>query len=638
MPDKNFKLENTQFLKDIDYPNDLKKLKLIDLPILADEIREYLIDTISKIGGHLGASLGVVELTIALHYVFNTPTDKLIWDVGHQGYIHKILTGRKEQLKQIRQLGGISGFLKRSESEYDSFGAGHASTSLSSALGIATARDFQKKNYKVIAVIGDGAMTGGMAYEAMNNIGLLKKNIIVILNDNHMSIGPNNWEFQNYFTDLITNETLNKLKNKIWNITNKSGNRDRIQMLLSRIEGGLKGILTPGMLFEAMGFRYLGPINGHHAVTLVKIFEDVKKFSGPILVHVLTEKGKGPLYAKDHFQKLHALNPFDKLTGIELKKSTVPSYTQIFGEAITELAQKNDKIIGINAAMPDGTGLSYLQKALPEKYFDVGIAEQHAVTFAAGIATEGYTPVVAIYSTFLQRAFDQILHDVAIQKLHVIFAIDRAGLVGSDGPTHHGAFDLSYLRLIPGMTIMAPKDESELRNMLYTATRFKKGPIAIRYPRGNAIGVNLEDFKEMEIGKGEIVKEGKDIAILAIGDMVNVCLDVAEKLKLKDISVEVINMRFLKPLDTQLLKNTLNKFNKILTVEDNSIVGGFGSAVAEFVSQFRYKNDILIHGIPDKFIEHGKPEELFQMLKLDCEGIAEITENFYHQEYAKKLH
>lgn len=637
MLEKNFSLETTKFLKDIEYPEDLKKLNLSDLPELADEIREYLIDTISKIGGHLGASLGVVELTIALHYVFNTPTDKIIWDVGHQGYIHKILTGRKEQLTTIRQLGGISGFLKRSESEYDCFGAGHASTSLSAGLGIATARDYLNKNFKVISVIGDGSMTGGMAYEAMNNIGILKKNMIVILNDNHMSIGPNNWAFQNYFTELITNDTFNKLRNKIWDITSKSGKRDRLQMLISRIEGGLKGMLTPGMLFEAMGFRYFGPINGHHLVSLVKLFEESKKFSGPLLIHVLTEKGKGPNYAEKDSQKLHALNPFDKYTGIEFKKPSTPAYTQVFGEAITELAKKDKKIIGITAAMPDGTGLSILQKSLPEKYFDVGIAEQHAVTFAAGMSTEGFTPVVAIYSTFLQRAFDQIIHDVALQGLHVVFAIDRAGLVGADGPTHHGSFDLSYLRLIPNMIIMAPKDESELRDMLYTATLYKKGPVAIRYPRGNSVGVELHDFEKIEIGNAEIVKEGSDIALLAIGDMVNAAAKAADKLKEKKIDAEVINMRFVKPLDAKMLKYVFEKFDKVMTIEDNSILGGFGSAVSEFAVQYRYKNDILIHGLPDKFIEHGKPDELLSMLKLDSAGIAEIAEGYLHQEYAKKL-
>ena len=629
MKENIFKLEDTKFLKNVNFPNDLRKLNLSDLRILSDEVREYLIDTISQIGGHLGASLGVVELTLALHYVFNTPVDKLIWDVGHQGYIHKILTGRRDLLKTIRQKDGISGFLKISESEYDAFGAGHASTSLSSALGIATARDFQNKNYKVIAVIGDGSMTGGMAYEAMNNIGLLKKDIIVILNDNKMSIATNNWSFQNYFNELLTSETYNKIRSKVWDLTGKFEKRsDRIRNLASKIEGGIKGVLTPGMMFEAIGFRYFGPLNGHNVVNLVKTFDEIKKMTGPVLIHVFTEKGKGPSYANTHYQKLHALNPFDKTTGIEYKKSTKPSFTKIFGEALVELANDNNKIIGINAAMPDGTGLNFLQKAFPSRYFDVGIAEQHAVTFCAGLATEGFTPVAAIYSSFLQRAFDQIIHDVALQKLPVVFVLDRSGLVGADGPTHHGAFDLSYLRLIPNMVIMSPKDENELRNMLYTCVEYKRGPIALRYPRGEALGVELGKFEKLEIGKGEIVKEGKDIVILAIGNMVEYSMHAAEKLMRKGINAEIINMRFVKPLDTELLRNVFARFKKILTIEDNSIIGGLGSAVSEFAVQYGFKNDILLHGLPDKFIEHGKPDELYSMLKMDSSGIANIAEEF----------
>ncbi|HEX2788341.1 MAG TPA: 1-deoxy-D-xylulose-5-phosphate synthase [Ignavibacteria bacterium] len=630
MEHKDFDLSKTKFLKDIDYPNDLKKLNLMDLRVLADEIREYLMDVISQIGGHLGASLGVVELTLALHYVYNTPDDKLIWDVGHQGYIHKILTGRRDSLKTIRQKDGISGFLKRSESEYDVFGAGHATTSISAALGIATARDFQKRNYKVVAVIGDGSMTGGMAYEAMNNIGLLKKDIVVILNDNKMSIAPNVWAIQNYFTDILTNDTYNKFRGKVWELTGSFDKKttDRLRHVAAKIEGGLKGVITPGMLFESLGFRYFGPINGHNVVNLVKTLEEIKNFSGPILLHVVTEKGKGPSYADAHPQKIHALTPFDKTTGIEHKKSTVPAYTKIFGTALIELAKKDDKIIGITAAMPDGTGLNHLQKELPDRYFDVGIAEQHGVTFAAGLATEGFTPVCAIYSTFLQRAFDQIIHDVAIQKLPVVFVLDRGGLVGADGPTHHGSFDLSYLRLIPGMVIMAPKDEQELRNMIYTATQYKRGPIALRYPRGNALGVEIKDFEKLEIGKGEIVRKGNDVAILAIGNMVENSMHAAELLEKSGINVEVVNMRFVKPLDKELLLNILERFNKVITIEDNTIKGGFGSAVVEFAAQYNFKNDIMIHGIPDKFIEHGKPEELQAELHLDAKGISETVKSF----------
>ncbi len=625
-----FDLSNTKFLKNINYPVDLRKLNLMDLRTLADEVREYLIDTISKIGGHLGASLGVCELTLALHYVFNTPDDKIIWDVGHQAYIHKILTGRKEALKKIRQKDGISGFLKRSESEFDVFGAGHATTSISAALGIATARDFQNKKFKVISVIGDGSMTGGMAYEAMNNIGLLKKDIIVVLNDNKMSIAPNVWSLQNYFNELMTNDTYNKFRAKVWELTDVLDKKtsDRIKRAAARIEGGIKSVITPGMLFEALGFRYFGPVNGHNVVNLVKTFEELNKMTGPLLLHVITEKGKGPSYAFEHPQKIHALNPFDKTTGVEHKKSEIPAYTKIFGQALVELAGKDNKIVAVNAAMPDGTGLNHMQKEYPDRYFDVGIAEQHAVTFCAGLATEGFTPVAAIYSTFLQRAFDQIIHDVALQKLPVVFVLDRGGLVGADGATHHGAFDLTYLRLVPGMVLMAPKDESELRNMLYTATKYKRGPIAMRYPRGNVLGVEMGEFTEIEIGKSELIREGEDVAILAIGNMVHHSAKAAELLESQGISVHVVNARFAKPLDREMLFEVFGKFAKVITVEDNTIVGGFGSAVTEFAAQHNFRNEILIHGIPDRFIDHGKPEELHKDLKLDVEGIADVVKEF----------
>lgn len=620
-----------KYLNNINFPSDLKKLNLTELKVLVNEIREYLVDTISKIGGHLGASLGVAELTVALHYVFNTPEDKLIWDVGHQGYIHKILTGRKELLKTIRQYNGISGFLKRSESPYDVFGAGHASTSLSAALGIASARDFLKKKFKVVAIIGDGSMTGGMAYEAMNNIGLLKKDIIVVLNDNKMSIAPNVWALHNYFNELLANPSYNKLRNYVWDATGKLDKKigDRLRNIASKIEGGIKGVVTPGMLFEALGFRYFGPINGHNIVNVIKIFEEIKDFSGPILVHVVTEKGHGYKPAKNHYQKFHASTPWDKETGEALKKGSVPSYTKIFGEAMVELCKQNEKIVGITAAMPDGTGLDILQKEFPEKFFDVGIAEQHAVTFAAGMATEGFTPVCAIYSTFLQRAYDQIIHDCALQKLPVIFVMDRAGIVGADGPTHHGALDLSYLRCIQGMVIMAPKDEQELRDMLYTATLYKNGPIAIRYPRGNAIGVEIKPFSAIEIGKGEIVKQGTDAAILAAGNMVQYAIEASNLLADAGIDAEIINARFVKPLDAQLLNDVFRRHSKIITLEDNVISGGFGSAVLEFVNQQNIKNlDILVHGLPDKFVDHGTPEELYRDLKLDSKGITEIVIDF----------
>ena len=620
-----------KYLNSINSPADLKKLNLTELKVLVDEIREYLVDTISKIGGHLGASLGVAELTVGLHYVFNTPDDKLIWDVGHQGYIHKILTGRKEQLKTIRQYGGLSGFLKRSESEYDVFGAGHASTSLSAALGVATARDFLKKKFKVVGIIGDGSMTGGMAYEAMNNIGMLKKDIIVVLNDNKMSIAPNVWALHNYFNEFLANPSYNKFRNYVWDATGKLDKKigDRLRNIASKVEGGLKGVVTPGMLFEALGFRYFGPINGHNIVNIVKILEEIKDFSGPILLHVVTEKGHGYKPAKDHYQKFHASTPWDKTTGEALKKSGgAAPYTKIFGEALVEICRDNEKVVGITAAMPDGTGLDILQKAMPERYFDVGIAEQHAVTFAAGMATEGFTPVCAIYSSFLQRAYDQIIHDCAIQKLPVIFVMDRAGIVGADGPTHHGSLDLSYFRCIQGVVVMAPKDEQELRNMLYTATLYKKGPIAIRYPRGNALGVEQKPFEQIPIGKGEIIEKGEDAAIIAIGSMVNVAIKTRTALAAENIDIEVVNARFVKPLDSALLKDVFSRHKKVLTLEDNVITGGFGSAVLEFMNQQKIHDvDVIVHGLPDKFVEHGTPDELFADLKMDVKGVSSIIKD-----------
>lgn len=620
-----------KYLSSVNTPEDLKKLNLTELKVLVDEIREFLVDTISKIGGHLGASLGVAELTVALHYVFNTPDDKLIWDVGHQGYIHKILTGRKDQLKTIRQYGGISGFLKRSESEYDVFGAGHASTSLSAALGVATARDFLKKKNKVVGIIGDGSMTGGMAYEAMNNIGLLKKDIIVVLNDNKMSIAPNVWSLHNYFNEFLSNPSYNKFRNYVWDATGKLDPKigDRLRNFAAKVEGGLKGVVTPGMLFEALGFRYFGPINGHNIVNVVKIFEEIKDFSGPLLVHVVTEKGHGYKPAKNHYQKFHASTPWDKDTGLAIKKSGgSPAYTKIFGEALVEICRENEKVVGITAAMPDGTGLDILQKEMPERYFDVGIAEQHAVTFAAGMATEGFTPVCAIYSSFIQRAFDQIVHDCAIQKLPVIFVMDRAGIVGADGSTHHGALDLSFFRAVQGVVLMAPKDEQELRDMLYTASLYRKGPIALRYPRGNALGVEIKPFTQIPIGKGEILEKGSDAAIIAIGDMVDVGMKVRAELTKENIDIEVVNARFIKPLDGELLKDIFSRHKKVITLEDNVITGGFGSAILEFMNQNKITGaDVLVHGLPDKFVEHGTPDELFRDLKLDVNGITEIIKD-----------
>ncbi|MEJ5350358.1 MAG: 1-deoxy-D-xylulose-5-phosphate synthase [Melioribacteraceae bacterium] len=627
-----------KILFNVNSPADIKNLSLEELKLLCYEIRQYMIDVISQVGGHFGGGLGAVELTVALHKVFNTPYDQIVWDTGHQAYPHKIITGRRNLLKTIRQLNGISGFLKRSESEYDAFGAGHASTSISAALGIAVARDILKTDRKVIAVIGDGAMTGGMAYEAMNNSGLIKSDLIVVLNDNQMSIAPNKWQISNYFTEVISHPEFNKLKGAIWDLTGKLDQfGDRIRKAAVRIEHGIKAIVTPGMLFEALGFRYFGPLNGHNISQLIKIFEHVKNLKGPILVHVLTEKGKGYAPAEKHDQRLHAAIPFDKITGEAVKKSVAaPSYTEIFGKTLVEIAKQNPDVVGITAAMPDGTGLDYLQKEFPNRYFDVGIAEEHAVTFAAGLATQGIIPVVAIYSTFLQRAFDQIIHDVALQNLHVVFVLDRAGLVGADGPTHHGAFDLSYLRLIPNMVIMAPKDEDELRNMLFTAINYKKGPIAIRYPRGNALGVKIKnEFEELEIGKSETIQPGNDIAFLAVGIMVEYAKKASQILNEHGVNSEIINMRFIKPLDKNKLDEIANRFDKIVTLEENTLTGGFGSGVLEYFAEKNYKNDILRIGLPDKFIEHGTQQQLHQLLGIDPEGIANQVLKFINKKVIK---
>ncbi|MBS4035504.1 MAG: 1-deoxy-D-xylulose-5-phosphate synthase [Ignavibacterium sp.] len=624
--------EKYPVLSKVNYPGDIKGLSVHELKVLCQDIRNYLVDTISEIGGHFGGGLGTVELTVAIHKVFNTPYDQVVWDTGHQAYPHKVLTGRKEALKRIRRLNGISGFLKRSESEYDSFGAGHASTSISAALGMAAARDIKEENRKVIAIIGDGAMTGGMAYEAMNNSGVLKSDLVVVLNDNRMSIAPNVWQISNYFTEMIAHPDYNKFKGQIWDLTGKLDQfGDRLRKIAARLETGIKAVITPGMLFEALGFRYFGPVNGHNIHQLVKLFEQIKELKGPILIHAITEKGKGYKPAEGHWQKLHASTPFDKVTGKAIKKGSAPaSYTKIFGEALVQIVKDNPKVVGITGAMPDGTGLDILQKECPDNYFDVGIAEEHAVTFSAGMATQGIIPVVAIYSTFMQRAIDQIVHDVSLQKLHVVFAMDRAGLVGADGPTHHGTFDITFLRMIPNMVIMAPKDESELRDMLYTAVQFRKGPIALRYPRGNALGVELkEGFNLIEIGKAENLTSGKDAAILALGSMVDYSLKAAEKLALDGIECEVINMRFAKPLDTEMLDDIAARHSKIITVEENSLPGGFGSGIIEYFTDNNYKNDILRIGLPDNYVDHGTQEELHRLLGIDPEGIAQRVKTFY---------
>lgn len=621
------------YLDRINSPEDLRKLPPSALRTVASEVRDYLIDVVTRVGGHFGAGLGVVELTVALHYVFDTPRDRIIFDTGHQGYPHKILTGRRDQLPTIRQLGGLSGFLKRTESLYDVFGAGHASTSISAALGIAIARDLKGEDFKVVAVIGDGAMTGGLAYEAMNNCGVQKRNIIVVLNDNNMSIAPNVWAISNYFTELFTTPTAIKLRQQFKHLASQAGPiGDRIRFLAGRLEDGFKAVLTPGMLFESLGFKYFGPINGHNIAQLVRILRHIKDLSGPILLHVRTQKGKGYKPAEEDKQFLHAIGKVDKITGKSLApqpaKPQPPTYQKVFGEALLEIMREHPRVVGITAAMPDGTGLDIVQKEFPDRVFDVGIAEGHAVTSAAGMATEGIIPVCAIYSTFLQRAFDMIVHDVALQHLHVVFALDRAGIVGADGPTHHGVLDLAYMRIVQGAVVMAPKDEQELRDMLYSAIyAYRNGPVSLRYPRGNAIGVPLRPMQLLPLGKGELLRDGTDIALIAVGPLVYRALDAADILLQRyGISAAVVNARFVKPLDKSLLCSIARQTGAVMTIEDGQIQGGFGSAVAELFAQEHLADVRLkLHGIEDTFVEHGTPEQLHALLKLDAEGIASVA-------------
>lgn len=638
-PNAIINLADYPLLRKIDSPRDLRKLDPSQLRQVSSEVRQYMVDVICQVGGHFGAGLGVVELTVAAHYAFDTPNDKIILDTGHQGYPHKILTGRRDTLHTIRQKGGLSPFLKRSESPYDVFGAGHASTSISAALGVAAARDLRGEDYNVVAIIGDGAMTGGMVYEAMNNCGVQNRRVIVVLNDNRMSIAPNVWAISNYFTQIAKTSVIQKIRGGIWDLTGEMGIwGDRLRRVASRIEGGVKSVLTPGMLFESLGFHYFGPENGHNVNKLVEFFEFAKTIDGPVLLHVTTEKGKGYAPAEaDVAQRLHALSgPTDKATGIAIKvpgaKPKPAKYQTVFGKALVEIAREDPRVVGITAAMPDGTSLDLLQQAMPDRFFDVGIAEEHAVTFAAGLATQGAVPVVAIYSSFLQRGFDQIVHDCSIQHLPVVFAIDRAGIAGNDGPTHHGSLDLSYLRVIQDIVVMAPKDEQELRDMLYTAINYNKGPIALRYPRGEGLGVPMrKEFTSLKIGVSETLREGEDIAIVAIGDMVDRAMSAAELLSRNGISVEVVNARFVKPLDGAMIDELCSRFDRIVTLENNVVAGGFGSAVLEHIASRSNAGhvQVRVHGLPaDEFIEHGNSDELLADAKLMPDGIARVVREF----------
>ena len=623
--------ETTHLLDTINSPADVKKLDIEQLKQLAQEIRQLLINVISHTGGHLAPNLGVVELTLALHKVFSTPRDKLVFDVGHQSYIHKIITGRREQFPTLRQYGGLSGFPKRSESEHDAFGTGHSSTSISAALGMACARDLQGEDYNVVAIIGDGSMTGGMAFEALNNAGTLHKKMVVVLNDNEMSISKNVGAMSEYLYQLRTGETYNKIKNDIedW-LKNKEFGTDVLKAI-RRLKGSVKYLMVPTSIFEELGFTYLGPVDGHDLHSLLEVLQAAKKIDGPVMVHVLTKKGKGYKPAEDKPNKFHGTGPFDIATGQKITKPGAPvTYTEVFGKTLTELADTDKKIVGITAAMPDGTGLNIFAQAHKDRFFDVGIAEQHAVTAAAGMAAAGMKPVTAIYSTFMQRAYDSVLHDICMQKLHVTMCLDRAGLVGDDGYTHHGVFDYAYLRSIPNMTIMAPKDENELRHMLKTALAFD-GPVSVRYPRGSGVGVAMsEAMHALPIGKAEVLREGADVCLWAIGSMVQPALEAAQLLQAQGIAAGVVNMRFAKPLDEELLLEYAQRYHKIVTLEEGVLAGGVGSAVLEALDDHELlgKFDVLRLGIPDEFVMHGDKKLLLRDLGLDLPAIVQKTAAF----------
>ena len=614
-----------KILSKINEPEDLKQLELNELEQLKEELRDYIIDVVSKNAGHLGGNLGVIELTIALLYVFEPPYDKIIWDVGHQSYGYKILTGRKNVFPTIRQLNGISGFPSIFESKFDAFGTGHSSTSLSAALGMAIASELKgEKDRKIIAVIGDGAMTGGMAFEALNNAGQLKPNMLIILNDNRMSIDVNVGALKNYLIDISTSQTYNKVKDKVWNLINKLGEPPK--EAIKKIDSALKSIiLNYSNLFEGFGIRYFGPIDGHNLPQLIKILQQLKDINGPKILHIKTIKGKGYKPAEENQTQFHGYGFFDKSTGKPIEasnKPVPPKYQDVFGHTIIELAEKNEKIVGITPAMPTGSSLIYMMKKMPKRAFDVGIAEQHAVTFSAGLASLGLKPYCTIYSTFLQRAYDQIIHDVALQKLNVVFCIDRGGLVGEDGGTHQGVFDMAFLRPIPNIIISAPMNEKELRDLMFTAQTENYGPFAIRYPRGRGVMIDWKTpFEKIKIGKAKKISDGNDLAILSIGHPGNFVKKAVEKLSSLGFGITHYNMIFLKPIDEQVLHNVFQNFHTIITVEDGVIKGGLGSEVIEFKNKHNYFAKVITLGVPDKFIEHGKPEELYKMCGFDAESI-----------------
>jgi len=617
-----------RLLPEIDGPADVRELPTAKLEQLCDELREFIITSVARSGGHLGASLGVVELTVALHKVFSTPEDKIVWDVGHQAYGHKVLTGRMDEFSSLRQKGGLAGFPKRSESEHDMFGTGHASTSISAALGFAAARDSQGLDHSVVAVLGDGALTGGLAYEGLNNAGQLGSDLIVILNDNKMSISPNVGAISKYLTRVTSGKIYVRLEADLWDLLGSLPHGGKAQVLAGRIKESLKQLVVPTILFEALGFKYFGPLDGHDLPLLVRTLRAVKKLKGPVLIHISTQKGKGYHFAEEDGQRYHGVGRFDKAEGIKVVEPNVPSYTTVFGDTMCELAARDDRIHAITAAMPTGTGLTGMAERFPGRFHDVGIAEAHAVTFAGGLAAAGCRPVVAVYSTFLQRAVDQVIHDVALQNLPVVFAVDRGGLVGEDGPTHHGVFDFTYLRMVPNMVVMAPRDEDQLRHMLATALSREEGPSSLRYPRGSGVGVSCQgEATPLPVGLSESLREGSDLCFLAVGSMVHTALKAAAILHEAAIECEVIDMRFIKPLDQDRLANVWSSHRFVMTLEENSVLGGFGAAVLEWSAasastRANASNPRLkIVGIPDEFQQHASRAELLADIGLDAAGI-----------------
>ena len=617
----------TRLLDGVEYPRDIRRFSLEELNQLAGEIREEVISVVSEVGGHFASTLGAVELTLALHYVFNTPEDRIVWDTGHQAYAHKLICGRRERLSTIRQLGGLSGFLSREESEYDVFGAGHAGTSISAALGMVEAKYLAGAQRKVVAVISDGGLSAGLTYEGLNSAGHLDRDLIVVLNDNEHFIDPRVGAVSSFLSKQFTTDLGVRLQKNLSSLLKSLPSGENLKHLARKIRDSFLSLVTPGFLFESLGFQYVGPIDGHNLSEMIATLENVKKIDGPTLVHVLTKKGKGYAPAEKDPIKFHGVTPFHVLTGKAKKeKGPIPTYTEAFGQSLVRLARENPKVVGITAAMGSGTGIDKLAREFPARTYDVGIAEQHAVTFAAGMATEGCIPVVAIYSTFLQRGYDEILHDVCLQNLHVIFALDRGGLVGADGPTHHGVFDFAYMRSMPNIVIMAPKDENELQHMLKTAIDHP-GPISLRYPRGEGWGVEMEaQMKSLEIGKAELLRDGKDLVIAAIGHTVMPALKAAEDLTSLGIEAAVVNARFVKPLDKTLFRDLLARVPRLITVEDHVVAGGFGSAVIELLADEGLSGvEVKRLGVPDRFISHGTQDELKKLCGFDKDAIAQAV-------------